>query len=851
MLMPGERSRQLLGPWVLLASSLWQATPAVAAGFADPSLAAAVAEAACATVVSLTEADQLSLTQLLARERGIIDLAGIEQLANLQLLDLAGNHIRDLTPLSALTHLVYLDLEENQVTDLTPLAALAELDLLILNANEIQDISPLLELEQLTSVELWGNPLDPGTAPDQVAALQSRGVAVLWSEMPTAPDSILWEFLGPKAKESRAVFVNDVVISPADPQLVYASTVGAIRTSRDGGESWEEQALLSDRILCVFPDPQDSQITCVSYSEGAFTSEDLVDLRTTDGGASWDTLSISQAGNLIASDAVLAGRLYALHVERDSARHLNQGTLLVSDDHGDSWRRTVTGEGKHIWPVSVWSHPASPQEVYCGFGRGPVPGFDWFRSEDGARTFVPHELAGEMIGIAPDPSTSGGLYGVNRLGFWHSTDAGQSWVQRGDAPRRNLDRLVVHPRMADHIWAWSWNGGSDQLWHSSDGARTWVDRGMAGEVVVAAVLHPEDTERAFLQSRRGVFRTANAGVTWQRMSFETTDVEVWFLSLDAEGLIYAACVQDPVLRMLSPAADTWLDLEYPDEGRSDLPGLLWANPRHSGVVYAFDWRRGWMRSGDYGMSWQQVVMSGRERQGWPRERLAAAPVGDWGCYAVDPADSALYRSTADGMTWSRLAGDVGAFALDQGTPGRVVVSRATDHAIQWTDDGGATWQTVGAPPSGENVLHLAIHPLRPERVYVACTDGLYAVTLGDGTWHPLLMGHEERTRWWVQICFDPGDPDDLCVLREEGLWQSGDGGRTRESLIDAPGSPTDIHDLAMDPRDPRTVYVGTATGVYRLQRPRVTTAVVKRGSGRCPWPPSCSRTTRIPSTRRR
>ena len=140
----------------------------VALVFADSALQSAVEEAASA-VGSAEE-----LVSLSAKERGIADLGGVEQLARLEVLDLYGNEIRDLSPLAGLRRLRYLDLGSNRVEEVSALASLKSLQVLLLADNEVTEVSALAGLDSLQSVDLTGNPLSEA----QVAALRERGVAV-------------------------------------------------------------------------------------------------------------------------------------------------------------------------------------------------------------------------------------------------------------------------------------------------------------------------------------------------------------------------------------------------------------------------------------------------------------------------------------------------------------------------------------------------------------------------------------------------------------------------------------------------------------------------------------------------
>ena len=67
--------------------------------------------------------DVYELTELVAANKNIRSLSGIESLTALKKLYLSGNQINDLSPLSSLTALTDLSLGSNQITDISPLVA--------------------------------------------------------------------------------------------------------------------------------------------------------------------------------------------------------------------------------------------------------------------------------------------------------------------------------------------------------------------------------------------------------------------------------------------------------------------------------------------------------------------------------------------------------------------------------------------------------------------------------------------------------------------------------------------------------------------------------------------------------
>ena len=175
----------------------------VALVFADSALQSAVEEAAAAV------GSARDLVSLSAKNRGIADLAGIEQLTRLEVLDLYGNEIRDLSPLEGLKRLRYLDLGSNRVEEVSALASLMSLQVLLLADNGVTEVSALAGLESLQSVDLTGNPLD-AAAEVQIAALRERGVTV--------------EVTAPEPEDSVEVVPPEDLVSPVGgQQLLFSS----------------------------------------------------------------------------------------------------------------------------------------------------------------------------------------------------------------------------------------------------------------------------------------------------------------------------------------------------------------------------------------------------------------------------------------------------------------------------------------------------------------------------------------------------------------------------------------------------------------------------------------------------
>ena len=111
--------------------------------FADPNLEAAVREAISKPTGDILTDDVAELRDLDAKDRDIVDLAGIESLTSLEIFDVIRNRISDISALAGLTSLARLEISQNTIRDVEALLNLRSLGRLNASFNQIQDLSPL------------------------------------------------------------------------------------------------------------------------------------------------------------------------------------------------------------------------------------------------------------------------------------------------------------------------------------------------------------------------------------------------------------------------------------------------------------------------------------------------------------------------------------------------------------------------------------------------------------------------------------------------------------------------------------------------------------------------------------
>ncbi len=153
-------------------------------------------------------------------------------------------------------------------------------------------------------------------------------------------------------------------------------------------------------------------------------------------------------------------------------------------------------------------------------------------------------------------------------------------------------------------------------------------------------------------------------------------------------------------------------------------------------------------------------------------------------YYVGTAGGGVWKSVNGGATWNPVFDKTGIAAI-----GDVAIAPSTDSII-WVGTGEAN-----------------------PRNDISYGNGVYKSVDGGKTW--MHMGLDD-TRQIARIVIDPANPDHVLVgalgdvfrdSNARGVYETTDGGKTwRQTLFVGPQS--GISDMAMDPKDPRTVYAG-------------------------------------------
>ncbi|MCG6925073.1 MAG: hypothetical protein LJF30_07160 [Acidobacteria bacterium] len=348
------------------------------------------------------------------------------------------------------------------------------------------------------------------------------------------------------------------------------------------------------------------------------------------------------------------------------------------------------------------------------------------------RLVGPHRggWATAVAGVPGDAATW--YFGGADGGVWKTTDAGSTWRPLFDRQgSASIGALTLAPSDPDVIWVgtgqvhqrWDIVDG-DGVYRSTDAGATWTHLGLEDTRHIGALwVDPEDPDTAIVAAlghvfgpneERGLFRTEDAGRTWERVLHEDATTGAVDLAWNPElpDVLYASLWQ--VRR------HPWLDYFQPTVGEG------------SGIY----------RSTDRGRTWTAVAGVGLPDEPLGRIELAIASGAGgrrvWA--AVETADAGnLYRSDDTGVTWELVNDDPERIASNYMS---WLVPDPRDRDVVWTggrplrrsDDGGRTFRIVRSAPGGDDYHALWLDPTDPRRMILGADQGAVVSLNGGVSW---------------------------------------------------------------------------------------------------------------------
>jgi photosystem II stability/assembly factor-like uncharacterized protein len=245
-----------------------------------------------------------------------------------------------------------------------------------------------------------------------------------------------------------------------------------------------------------------------------------------------------------------------------------------------------------------------------------------FKSDDGGRSFEPHNIIDEdstigrsdVLSIAVDPSNNDVIYiGTAKDDFFISVDGADTWT-KGAAQLIGIRNIVVNPFNTQTIYMSGMYDGRGSVVRSVNGGKEWKRvyvEPQDGTNITAVVVSPINGDMIYIGTSGGtIARTLNAGDSWENLYHAQQSVNELLIDAGDINTLYALIDGRDVVKSRDDGVtfESVRDLERDYETEKLYEGTLYSmtvSPSVSGVVIVGT-DKGVFRSENYGQSWMPV-----------------------------------------------------------------------------------------------------------------------------------------------------------------------------------------------------------------------------------------------------
>ncbi|RKS55271.1 photosystem II stability/assembly factor-like uncharacterized protein [Gillisia mitskevichiae] len=390
------------------------------------------------------------------------------------------------------------------------------------------------------------------------------------------------------------------------------------------------------------------------------------------------------------------------------------------------------------------------------------------------------------------------------------------------------------------------------IWRSTDGARTWENisdgffGGSIGAISVANSDHNiifagggEKTLRGNVSSGSGVWKSVDAGKTWNSMGLEKsrhipriaihpTNPEIVYAAV--LGNIYKPTQERGIYKSLDGGI-TWKKSLFVNDQAGAVDLIM--DPNNPRILYASTWRvqrtpyslssggegSALWKSTDSGETWKEIS----KNKGFPKDTLGimgitVSPVNSNRVWAIveNKDKGGVYRSEDAGETWKNINSDrelrqrAWYYTRIYADPKDEDVVYVVNVSYHKSKDGGENFTSARAPHGDHHDMWIA--PENPERIIMGDDGGAQVTYDGGETWSTY---HNQPTGQFYRLTTDNHFPYRIYAAQQDNSTiridhRSTDYSITEENWESTAGGES-AH-IAVDPENDDIVYGGSYGG---------------------------------------
>lgn len=322
-------------------------------------------------------------------------------------------------------------------------------------------------------------------------------------------------------------------------EFLFGGTGGGVWATRNAGHTWDN---VSDGFFDVGPvgavEVADADPNVIYVGTGSACIRGNISVgrgmyRSTDGGATWDSIGLRDAGQIgrVLTHPGDENLVYAAVLGNPFGASEERG-VYRSADGGATWDR-VLYVSDEVGAVDLAMNPANPRILFAAMWRGErkpwtlISGSEdggLFRSADGGDTWqrveggFPQGLVGR-IGVAISPADPDRVWALveaddDRTALYRSDDGGTSWRRsssQGGLTSRPWYYMHVEPHPTDRNTVFVLNSG---FFKSIDGGETFDRVAMPHSDHHDLWIDPGNPEVMLMGNDGGATVSFDAGETW-------------------------------------------------------------------------------------------------------------------------------------------------------------------------------------------------------------------------------------------------------------------------------------------------------------------------------------------------